>query len=57
MANPLFLYEHREAGCFSVLPDRKFYCVGNLFIKGTMRRHEWQKMSRAWVVMPSASIP
>lgn len=57
MVPPLFLHEHREAGCFSVLPDRKFYRVGNLFIKRTMRRHEWQKMSRTWVVTPSASIP
>lgn len=57
MVPPLFLHEHREAGCFSVLPDRKFYRVGNLFIKRTMRRHEWQKMSRTWVVTPSVSIP
>ncbi len=57
MAPPLFLHDHREAGCFAVHPDREFYRVGNLFIKRTMRQHEWQKMSRTWVVTPSASLP
>jgi hypothetical protein len=40
-----------------VCADRKFYRVGNLFIKRTMRRHEWGKLSHNWTVTPSASIP
>lgn len=33
--------KHREAGCYSITQDKKYYEVGNSFIKRTLRRHEW----------------
>lgn len=57
MAPPSFLHNHREPGCFAVLPDRKYFHVGNLFIKRTMRRHEWTKLSHDFFVTPSAALP
>ncbi len=57
MAPPRFLHDHREPGCLAVLADRKYFHVGNLFIKRTMRRHEWTKLSHDFFVTPSAALP
>ncbi len=60
LASPLFLHENREAGCVVVSGDRKFYLFGKLFIKRTLRKHEWGKHSngkQTWTAVPSASMP
>ncbi|KAK3302809.1 uncharacterized protein B0T15DRAFT_487799 [Chaetomium strumarium] len=57
MAPPLFLHGHRESGCFAVLADRKYYRRGNLFIKRTLRKHEWTELSSDTVAEPSAALP
>lgn len=40
------LNEHREHGCWAVLSDRKYFQVGNLCIKRSLRRHEWSVLGR-----------
>ncbi|GAB1311840.1 hypothetical protein MFIFM68171_02050 [Madurella fahalii] len=47
--------KHREAGCTGVTPDKKYYEVGNSFIKRTLRRHEWMTTATNWT--PSACLP
>lgn len=51
------LNSHREPGCLAVLADKKYFHVGNLFIKRTLRRHEWQTASNGAVVVPPATYP
>ena len=36
------LNERREAGCFVITTERKFYRVDNVFIKRSLRPSEWQ---------------
>ncbi|KAH9907007.1 hypothetical protein F4778DRAFT_724347 [Xylariomycetidae sp. FL2044] len=49
------LNQHREAGCTGITIDKKYYEVGNSFIKRTLRSHEW--MTTAWDWKPSANLP
>jgi hypothetical protein len=53
------LNKHREQGCTGVTTDKKYYEVGNSFIKRTLRRHEGMQLTAAanfnWT--PSASLP
>lgn len=51
------LNEHREPGCFLVLVDRKYYQVGNLAIKRTLRRHEWTSIGDGFFVSPPPTFP
>lgn len=46
--------KHREAGCTGVTADKKYYEVGNSFIKRTLRQHEWITTSG---LTPSACLP
>lgn len=57
MAPPRFLHDHREPGCIAVLADRKYFHVGKLFIKRTLRRHEWTELGHDFSVTPSAALP
>lgn len=41
MAPSLFLHNNREPGCWGVVGDRKYYFLKNLFVKRTLRKHEW----------------
>ncbi|KAI1172564.1 kinase-like domain-containing protein [Nemania sp. FL0916] len=37
------LNAEREEHCLSITPERKYYRCGNLWIKRSLRPHEWQK--------------
>jgi hypothetical protein len=37
------LNQSREENCVSVTPERKYYRVGDTWIKRSLRPHEWQK--------------
>lgn len=50
------LNEHCEPGCTGVTVDKKYYAVGNAFIKRTLRRHEWPKAAAEWW-KPPANLP
>lgn len=39
---PQMLNAKREEGCFAITADRKYYHVGNTFIKRSLRPSEWQ---------------
>ncbi|KND88014.1 hypothetical protein TOPH_07289, partial [Tolypocladium ophioglossoides CBS 100239] len=47
------LNERCEPGCLGVLTDKKYFHVGNLFIKRTLRRHEWQSTEDILLVPPT----
>src|SRR4051794_5769604 len=57
MPPPNFLHENREPGCWGVFADRKCYFVGKLFVKRTLRRHEWTDLGDGHLVTPSATLP
>lgn len=57
MAPPLFLHEYREPGAWGVMADRKIYHLPHLFVKRTLRRHEWIDLPRGGVVQPTAAMP
>ncbi|KAK4099079.1 hypothetical protein N658DRAFT_525714 [Parathielavia hyrcaniae] len=48
--------KHREAGCTGITQDKKYYEVGNSFIKRTLRRHEWI-ITTIPKLAPSACLP
>ncbi|KAL7922692.1 kinase-like protein [Trichoderma austrokoningii] len=37
------LNEKREKYCFNITPDKKYFHVGNTFVKRSLRPSEWQK--------------
>ena len=47
------LNANREPGCWAVLADKKYFQVGNSFIKRTLRRHEWQSYKDRLIVPPA----
>ena len=48
--------KHREPGCTAITIDKKYYEVGNSFIKRTLRQHEWIiPPTTNWT--PPASLP
>ncbi|KAI9842952.1 MAG: hypothetical protein M1837_006689 [Sclerophora amabilis] len=47
--------EKKEPGCIRVLTDKKYFHVGNLFLKRTLREHEWQVNVRDEIITPSPS--
>ncbi len=57
MAPSNFLHEHREPGVWAVFADRKIYHLNNLFIKRTLRKHEWLELESGLVVRPSGAMP
>jgi len=57
MVNNKDLNDSREPGCWAVLADRKYYHVGNLCIKRTLRRHEWQSAINGALAVPPTAIP
>lgn len=56
MAPKNFLHEHKESGVWGILADRKIYHLDKLFVKRTLRKHEWL-LESGWVVPPSAAMP
>jgi hypothetical protein len=57
MPPPNFLHENREPGCWAVLADRKFFSLPRLFVKRTLRRHEWSDLGDNYILTPSAALP
>lgn len=51
------LNDRREPGCSVVLADKKYFHVGNWFMKRTLRKHEWQSVSDNTVIVPSITYP
>ncbi|POR35965.1 Uncharacterized protein TPAR_03821 [Tolypocladium paradoxum] len=51
------LNEYREHGCWAVLSDRKYFHVGNLCVKRTLRKHEWPSFGHGIVVPPPTTFP
>lgn len=39
------LNEKREEGCFGITHERKYYRMGNVMVKRSLRPHEWQSLS------------
>jgi hypothetical protein len=48
------LNDRREPGCEIVLTDKKYFHVGNWFMKRTLRKHEWQSVGDRTLVPPSS---
>lgn len=48
------LNDRCEPGCFGVLADKKYFHVGDVFIKRTLRRHEWQSVQDILMVPPAS---
>lgn len=51
------LNDRREPGCLAVLADKKYFHVGNFFMKRTLRQHEWQAVAQDIVIVPATSYP
>lgn len=51
------LNQCREAGCTAIFAEKKYFRVGNVFIKRTLRPHEWQSTNNGALVVPPASLP
>lgn len=51
------LDDRREPGCSVVLADKKYFHVGNWFMKRTLRKHEWQSVSDDIVIVPPTTYP
>ena len=49
------LNDRREPDCWAVLADKKYFHVGSLWIKRTLRRHEWQSAENGALVIPSTT--
>ncbi|KAL2756923.1 hypothetical protein ACRALDRAFT_2101756 [Sodiomyces alcalophilus JCM 7366] len=57
MRPPNILHDIREPGCRAVFFDRKLFAVENVFMKRTMRRHEWSDLDDEDKLPPSAAMP
>lgn len=51
------LNDRREPGCFAVLADKKYFHVGNWFMKRTLRQHEWQTAPNGVLIVPPTTYP
>lgn len=51
------LNDRREPGCDVVLADKKYFHVGQWFMKRTLRRHEWQSVPDGTLVIPPTTYP
>ena len=51
------LNDRREPGCEVILADKKYFHIGQWFMKRTLRKHEWQSISGAKVIVPSTTYP
>ncbi|KAG8405238.1 hypothetical protein J3458_021903 [Metarhizium acridum] len=51
------LNDRREPGCSVVLADKKYFHVGDWFMKRTLRQHEWQSVSDKIVIVPPTTYP
>jgi len=51
------LNDRREPGCSIVLADKKYFHVGDWFMKRTLRQHEWQSVANGITVIPPTTYP
>ncbi|EXU99230.1 aminoglycoside 3'-phosphotransferase/choline kinase domain protein [Metarhizium robertsii] len=51
------LNDRREPGCSVVLADKKYFHVGNWFMKRTLREHEWQSVFGTILIVPRRTYP
>ncbi|KAH0592758.1 hypothetical protein MHUMG1_09403 [Metarhizium humberi] len=51
------LNDRREPGCTVVLADKKYFHVGNWFMKRTLREHEWQSVFGTILIVPPRTYP
>ncbi|KJZ68821.1 hypothetical protein HIM_11795 [Hirsutella minnesotensis 3608] len=51
------LNDRREPGCSIVLADKKYFHVGNWFMKRTLRQHEWQSVANGITIIPPTTYP
>ncbi|KAG6003206.1 hypothetical protein E4U54_000730 [Claviceps lovelessii] len=51
------LNKRREPGCWAVYADKKIFVLDSIFIKRTLRRHEWQSpVDDSYLVIPTQSM-